>query len=62
MEFEPLCDLEISPRTDWKIKIRLARKWKEIYASNGELKGIHLVFVDEYVSLRILLLYKILYY
>lgn len=50
MEYEHLTNLEVTPTNNWTIKIRVARKWNEMNSDNGEVTGIHMVFIDEYVS------------
>lgn len=50
MEDDSLCDLQVLDKHDWKIKIRLARKWQSINNTTGQVLGMHLIFIDQYVS------------
>lgn len=51
MEYSDLSELEVNPKIDWKIKIRLARKWEEINKQDEKEREVHLVFIDNCVSL-----------
>ncbi|KAK1376767.1 hypothetical protein POM88_032960 [Heracleum sosnowskyi] len=46
MEYDNFCDLEVSHKQEWNIEVRLARRWEEIDIENGQVRGIHLVFID----------------
>ncbi|KAK1401323.1 hypothetical protein POM88_000928 [Heracleum sosnowskyi] len=46
MEYDNFCDFEVSHKQDWKIEVRLERRWEEIDMENGQVRSIHLVFID----------------
>ena len=45
-----LLTLEPNARQDWKVRVRVSRKWRHIRL-NGQTAGVNMIFVDEYVSL-----------
>ncbi|KAK1347229.1 hypothetical protein POM88_055052 [Heracleum sosnowskyi] len=48
MEYGSLADLELTSKHDGKIKVRLARKWRESNRHSGTMNGVHLILIDEY--------------
>lgn len=60
MEYQSLGDLELINKNDWKIRVRLARKWNDKQTLTATVNGVHLLLIDEYVSKeRSFLLFKI---
>lgn len=50
MAYQLLKDLELGEKTDWKIRIRLLRKWKEKNNDRNLLQAKHMIVADENVS------------
>lgn len=50
MEFQHFSELTPTNKHDWKIKVRVAKKWKERSKDNSTVYGIHLILIDGAVS------------
>ncbi|WOH04054.1 hypothetical protein DCAR_0623459 [Daucus carota subsp. sativus] len=44
---DSLLTLEPNARQDWKVRVRVSRKWRHIRL-NGHTAGVNMIFVDEY--------------
>ena len=48
-KMDSLLTLEPNARQDWKVRVRVSRKWRHIRL-NGQTAGVNMIYVDEYVS------------
>lgn len=46
--------LHPNQKTDWNIKVRVSRMWREINQQNAEIRGLNLILVDQSVSASLL--------
>lgn len=53
MAFHGICDLKAIRKYNWKIKVRVTKKWCERNAVSGKRNGLNLILVDEEVSIHV---------
>ncbi|KAK1354635.1 hypothetical protein POM88_047891 [Heracleum sosnowskyi] len=46
MEYQTLSELQLTGKHDWKIKVRLTRKWKQT-SIDGNISGVHMILIDQ---------------
>lgn len=50
IHYESLQNLQPFTQIQWRIKVKVSRKWDDYSGNNGVDRGVHMIVVDEYVK------------
>lgn len=51
IEIHNFANLEVTEKWHWRIQARVSRKWNQINRFTGEIFGLNLLLVDEFVCM-----------